>query len=106
MLALLEIAFFLLFLPFVLFGLLLGYIGQVLTAFEPRLFLAAVWCVAVGAYLAPHSEVDDSRPFVTLVESLAQSHIGPVPMPVVFLSVACWLAAVAAVVAARRSKNP
>lgn len=102
MLALLEFVFWLLILPYVLFGLLLAHIAHIITqAFEPRLLLAGVWFGAMGAWLLPSSTPDDSRPFLTLVEVVAQSHIGPVPTPAALLAVAGLLVVAAAVVAFR-----
>ncbi|MBV6885842.1 hypothetical protein [Xanthomonas euvesicatoria] len=103
MLALLEFVFWLLILPYVLFGLLLAHIARAIAqVFESRLLLAGVWFGAMGAWLLPDSTPDDSRPFVTLVEMVAQSHIGPVPTPAVLLGVAGLLVIAAAVVALRQ----
>jgi len=103
MLALLEVIVFLLILPYVLFGMLLAHIAHVIgQVLEPRLLLAGVWFGAMGAWLLPSSTPDDSRPFLSLVEVVAQSHIGPVPTPAALLGVAGLLAVVAAVVAFRK----
>lgn len=102
MLAILEFIVWLFVLPYVLFGMLLGHIALIVArAFEPRMLLAGVWFGAVGLYLFPR-RVPDDLPFVSLVDSLAQSHIAGLSTPVAFLSVAGLLIAAAAVVAARK----
>ncbi|MGL0788790.1 hypothetical protein [Xanthomonas translucens] len=106
MLALLEFVFWLLILPYVLFGMLLAHIAHAITqVFEPRLLLSGVWFGAMGAWLLPSSTPDDSRPFVSLVEMVAQSHIGPVPTPAALIAVAALLVIAAAVVAFRRRQR-
>lgn len=106
MMALLQFVFFLLVLPYVLFGWLLGHIAlTVARAFEPRLLLAGVWFVAAGAWLLPSSRPDDSLPFLTLVEVVAQSHIGPVPIPAALLGGGGLLILAASAVAFRRRQR-
>jgi len=106
MLALVEFVIWLLLLPYVLFGLLLTHIAHAFAqAFESRLLLAGVWFGVMGARLLPISTPDDSRPFVSLVEMVAQSHIGWVPTPAALLGVAGFLVVTSAVVAFRRRQR-
>lgn len=103
MLTILEFVFFLLFLPSFLFGFLLVHLGQmVASVFEPRLLMASVWCAAVGSYLDWHSGANDDSPYLTLVQSLAKTHIGPEPMPAAMLWLAGLLILAAPVVAMSR----
>lgn len=106
MLALVEFVVWLLILPYVLFGLLLTHIAHVFAqVFDSRLLLAGVWFGVMGARLLPSRTPDDSRPFVSLVEMVAQSHIWRVPTPAALIGVAGILVVASAVVAFRRRQR-
>ncbi|ABD72131.1 hypothetical protein Rfer_4445 (plasmid) [Rhodoferax ferrireducens T118] len=103
MLALIEFVVWLFVLPYVLFGMLLGHFAfLVFRTFEPRMLLAGVWFATLGLYLLP-KRVPDELPFVSLVDSIAQSHIAGLSTPLAFLVMAGLLTVSAAVVAARRA---
>ena len=105
MLALIEFVFWLLLLPYILFGMLLGQIALVVaSAFEPRLLLVGVWFGALGLYLFP-KRIPDDLPFVSLVDSIAQSHIAGLSTPLVFLAMAGLLVATSAVVTWRLKRS-
>jgi hypothetical protein len=105
MLAILEFVFFLLFLPYILFGMLLAHVADTIAqVFEPRLLLTGVWFGVLGGWLLTESTPDDTRPWQSLVEVVAQSHIGPVLTPVALLVVAGLLVATAAFVRLKRPR--
>nr|WP_192963330.1 hypothetical protein [Pseudomonas fluorescens]CEK42136.1 hypothetical protein PQBR57_0183 [Pseudomonas fluorescens SBW25] len=81
MMALVE--FFILFLvwPYVLFGIILAKIWEaVCTVFQPALLMASVWIASMGLLLLPSSFPTD-RPYVTMVELVAQGHIFGIQTP-------------------------
>lgn len=81
MIAILEFLIFLLLLPYILFGVLLAKIWEsVCMVFQPVLLLVAVWIASLGMFLLPSMAPDD-RPWLSLVESIAQSHVFGVPTP-------------------------
>jgi hypothetical protein len=95
MLAIVELIIFLLVLPYVLFGLLLGVVvGAVGRIFEPRILLGGIWLAVIGLFLLPHRELDAS-PFATFVDVVAQSHVLGLSTPVALLAAAGVLICVA-----------
>lgn len=94
-------------LPFVLFGELLEALREeIARVFQPQLLLAGVWTGGLGGWLLASSAPDDSRPFLTLVDVVAQSHIGLVSTPVALLALAGVLVVAAGVVALRDRRLP
>ena len=105
MLALIEFLVWVFFFPYVLFGMLLGHVAYLVSrAFQPHMLLAGVWFATLGLYLLPMRAPDD-LPFVSLVDSIAQSHIAGLSTPLAFLVIAGLLTVAAAIVAGRRAKS-
>lgn len=106
MIAIIEFFFFLLFLPFLLFGMILSRIKYVIAkVFEPTLLLTATWLGIFGAWLMTSATPDDSQNYVTMVELVAQSHVGPLSTPATLLCAAVLLCVASAMVAAMRRRK-
>ncbi|MFT4178155.1 MAG: hypothetical protein QM612_01635, partial [Thermomonas sp.] len=73
--------------------------------FEPRLLLTGVWLGFMGAWLLPNMISDDNNPFLSIVDVIAQSGIGPVPTPAILLGVAGILIVAANMFRIREIKN-
>ncbi|HCF3018602.1 TPA: hypothetical protein NIB55_005872 [Pseudomonas aeruginosa] len=102
MIAILELLIFLLLLPYILFGILLAKIWEaVCMVFQPVLLLIAVWIASLGVFLLPSMAPND-RPWVTLVESIAQSHVFGVPTPFAIFGMAGCVLAVSVFTRQRR----
>lgn len=102
MIVLLELLLFLFVLPYILFGILLAKICEaVCMVFQPFLLLVAVWVASSGAWLISRMAPND-RHWVTLIESIAQSHVFSVPTPFAILGVAGCVLIVSAIVRQRR----
>lgn len=98
MAALFEILIFLLLLPYILFGVLLAKVAETIGAvFQPVILLIAVWVAVMGAYLVPSMRATDA-PWVTLIESVAQSHVLGLPTPFALFALAGVLVVVSLVV--------
>ncbi|MBC2385310.1 hypothetical protein HF209_30610 [Pseudomonas sp. WS 5096] len=98
MAALFEILVFVFLLPYILFGVLLAKVAETIGAmFQPVILLAAVWVAVMGAYLVPSMRATDA-PWVTMIESVAQSHVLGVPTPFAFFAFAGVLVVVSLVV--------
>jgi len=88
MIAILEFLLFLFLLPYILFGLLLAKISEaVCMVFQPVLLLVAVWMASLGVFLIPSMAPND-RPWLSLVESVAQSHVLGIATPFAILGLA------------------
>lgn len=89
MYAIVELIFLILLLPVFLFGFILWKIGKTITDnFEPIQLLSCIWLSIVAYSLLPYREVDDSRPFVSLIETVAQSHFLGFSTPMFIFSIA------------------
>lgn len=97
----------LLFLPFMMFGAILAYLGEEISrVFQPHLLLSGIWVGGMGAWLLRGSTPDDSQPYLTLTEVIAQSHVGPIPAPFAMFALAGVLVIAAALVALRQRQLP
>lgn len=102
MIAILEFLFFLLLLPYILFGVLLAKIWEVVCmVFQPVLLLLAVWIASIGLFLLPSMAPND-RPWLSLVESIAQSHVFGVPTPFAIFGMAGCVLIVSVIARQRR----
>jgi len=102
MIAILEFLFFLLLLPCILFGVLLAKIWEsVCMVFQPVLLLVAVWIASLGLFLLPSMAPND-RPWLSLVESIAQSHVFGVPTPFAIFGMAGCVLIVSVIARQRR----
>jgi hypothetical protein len=104
MYAIVEFVLLLLVLPFFLFGVVLRKIGKTITDnFEPIQLLSSIWFSIIGYCLLPFREVDESRPYISLVEVIAQSHIVGMSTPIFLFSMAGVLFITSVIVAKRRA---
>lgn len=102
MIAILEFLIFLFLLPYILFGVLLAKIWEsVCTVFQPVLLLVAVWIASFGFFFLPSMAPND-RPWLSLVESIAQSHVFSVPTPFAIFGVAGCVLIVSVIARQRR----
>lgn len=102
MIAILEFLIFLILLPYILFGVLLAKIWEaVCMVFQPVLLLVAVWITSLGLFLLPSMEPND-RPWLSLVESIAQSHVFGVQTPFAIFGVAAGVLVVSVIARQRR----
>lgn len=98
MIALLELVLLLLFLPFILFGVVLGHLFNTIEQmFHPLTFLSGVWAFICGAFLLRHM-APDSLPFESIVQVLARSHVLGFTTPVMLIAVGCALVGIAALI--------
>ncbi|AXQ51120.1 MULTISPECIES: hypothetical protein [Pseudomonas] len=105
MIAILQLLIFLLLLPYILFGVVLAKIAEaVCTVFQPVLLLLAVWIASLGVFLVP-SMMPNDRPWLSLVDSIAQSHVLGVPTPFGILGVAVCVLIVSVIARQRRPAN-
>lgn len=75
-------------LPYLLFGILLAKIwNSVCVICQPILMLVAAWVALIGLFLIPSMALNE-RPWLSLVDTIAQSHVSGVPTPFLFLGVA------------------
>lgn len=104
MYAIIEFFLLLLILPFFLFGVVLSKIGKTITDnFEPIQLLSCVWLSTIGYCLLPYREVNESRPYVSLVEAIAQSHVLGISTPILLFTMAGLLFVTSIIVAKRRA---
>lgn len=97
MVALFELLIFVFLLPYILFRVLLAKVAEAIGAmFQPVILLAAVWVALMGIYLVP-SMMPTDAPWVTLIESVAQSHVWAVPTPFALFALAGVLVVVSLV---------
>jgi hypothetical protein len=102
MIAILEFLVFLLLLPYILFGVLLAKIWKaVCMVFQPVLLLLAVWIASLGLFLLPNMAPND-RPWLSLVESIAQSHVFGAPTPFAIFGMAGCVLIVSVIARQRR----
>lgn len=102
MIAILEFLFFLLLLPYILFGVLLAKIWEaVCMVFQPVLLLLAAWIASLGLFLLPSMAPND-RPWLSLVESIAQGHVFGVPTPFAIFGMAGCVLIVSVIARQRR----
>lgn len=102
MIAILQLLIFLLLLPYILFGVMLAKISEaVCMVFQPVLLLVAVWVASLGVFLIP-SMVPNDQPWVSLVDSIAQSHVFGVPTPFAIFGVAACVLIVSFISRQRR----
>lgn len=88
MIAILEFLVLLIVLPYILFGVLLAKIWEAVCAvFYPPLLLGGVWVGVIGCFLLP-SMVPGDQPWVSVKESIAQSHVLNVQTPFVVFGLA------------------
>ncbi len=103
MIAILEFLILFFLLPYILFGVVLAKIWEaVCTFFQPVLLLLAVWICSIGMFLLPSMEPHD-RPWMTILEAIAQSHVFGLQTPFVIFGIA---ACVVIVSVAARQRNP
>ncbi|MEW5512005.1 hypothetical protein ABGT16_05230 [Pseudomonas asiatica] len=102
MIAILLLLILLLLLPYILFGVLLAKISEaVCMVFQPVLLLVAVWIATLGVFLIPSMAPND-QPWVSLVDSIAQSHVFDVPTPFAILGLAACVLIVSVIARQRR----
>ena len=102
MIALLELVFFLFFLPYILFGVVLAKIWDAVhTLFQPAILLVAVWIALLGLFLLYNMAPKD-RSWLTTVESVAQSYVFGISTPYAILGISVC-ALVVSVLARERS---
>lgn len=70
--------------------------------FQPVLLLVAVWISSLGLFLLPNMEPNDG-PWLTLVESIAQSSVFGVPTPFAIFGIAACVLVVSVIV---RQRHP
>lgn len=105
MLAIIELVFFVLLLPYIMFGQLLAHVADLVsTYFEPKLLLVGAWFVLVAVFLFPSKDPDDS-PFVSVVDAIAQSHIAGLQTPTTLFGFGTFLVVVSALVAAKHRRT-
>ena len=98
MIAFLELILFLFLLPYLLFGLVLGYLFDgIVTIFHPPTLLAGIWVLIGGLLLIPHAKPDD-LPFESIAQILARSHIFGVDTPFSLILAGGALVVLAAVI--------
>lgn len=99
--ALLDFILFILIAPALLvFGIVQFLAELVRTVFEVHLLACAAALAAIGWALWPHITPDTKRPFVTLIELVAQLRIGGIPLPALmfFMSAGCLISSFVAAV--------
>lgn len=102
MIPLIQMLFFLLCLPFLLFGVVLGKISSVVCAvFQPLLLIVSVWFTFVASWLFAQSLPSDA-PWETIVETFARSSLLGVSTPVLVYALA-GISLIAAFIARRRN---
>lgn len=83
-----ELLFFVLVIPFVMIG---GVIGTILSLFDMRLFLPAVATGLIGLNLIPFSQPRENAEFVSVLEVVAQIKMLSFSLPIVLLVAATTL---------------
>lgn len=87
MIAILEFLFFVLFLPFMVIGVILGMVASTIASvFHLPTFFLSAWAFIVGSWLMGHRANSHDQVFIGLIEHVAQSHIASVPTPVGLLA--------------------
>jgi hypothetical protein len=82
MIALLELILLVLLLPYILFGVLLAKIADLIGALmEEKLLCLAIWLFILGAVLWPR-RIPDDKPWVDLAGSIAQISVFGFTTPV------------------------
>ncbi|WP_432780701.1 hypothetical protein QZH44_30050 (plasmid) [Pseudomonas corrugata] len=105
MIAILEFLIFLFLLPYILFGVLLAKIWEtVCNVCQPGLLLVAVWIASLGGWLIPSMAPND-RPWLTLVESIAQSHVLGAPTPFFIFGIALVILVFAVIARTRNTEH-
>ena len=103
MIVILEFLIFLFLLPYILFGVLLAKIWEsVCMVFQPVLLLVAVWIASLGMFFLSSMTPND-RAWLSLVESIAQSHVFGVPTPFAIFGIAACVLIVSVIA---RQRDP
>lgn len=105
MYAIIELVLLFLILPFFLFGFVLRRMVKVITDnFEPIQLLSSIWLSLVSYCLLPYREIDESRPYISMIEVVAQGHIFGISIPTFMFSMA-GLLLITSVIVAKRQEN-
>lgn len=96
MIAIIEFVLGLLILPYLLIGFFVADVAKFITElFDPWLLFIGVITAVIGLELQRHSTPDDS-PFISIVDSIAQSHVFGIAVPTIFLCGAVILIGISA----------
>lgn len=92
MLGILEFIVWLFILPFALIALIaVSIVEAITTMFHVPTLYAGIWFCFAGSWLWGRKTPDPDREFVSIVEMVAQSHVGPSPTYLAFLAVGLLL---------------
>lgn len=101
MLAILEFLLFVFALPYVLiFVFLVKAINALATYLHRPAMMWALWLTIVAMWLSSHMAENPNRPWVSMIERVAQSHLLGVPTPVCLIGAALLLLVLSFVVKA------
>jgi len=104
MIVLLEFVVWLFVLPYILFGLVLRHMVDMLTSmFQLHTLFAGVWVAAGGLMLMPYAAPDD-LPFESIPQILARSHVLAISTPIAMIAVGFLLVVVAFII--RQTHKP
>lgn len=85
---LLVLAVFVIFAPYIQFGVVLGMIASTIcTIFQPALLMGAIWFGFMGSYLAAQVPSPDV-PYMNIIELVSQAQVFGVALPIVLFVIA------------------
>lgn len=103
MMMLIEAIIFFLVWPYILFFVVLAKIWEaVCDLFNPTLLLVSVWIASFGLLLLP-SSIPSDRPYVTMVEVVAQGHVFGIQAPNLIFGVAAFVLVISVLTRQRKS---
>lgn len=98
----LELLFFVIASPFIVvcFGA-----AWLVSFFHLPSFAFAVWLLSLSIFLQPYSTPDDTSPFLSLVEVVAQTQVGPFSLPSLLFALALLMFTISAVLRAKIERD-
>ena len=95
-----ELAFFVLIMPFVMIG---GVLGGILSLFDMRLFIPAVATGLIGLNLIPFSQPRENTEIISVLELVAQIKVLSFNLPIVLIVTATTLMLLSAFLKLKKS---
>ncbi|ALQ96024.1 hypothetical protein XFUD_12395 (plasmid) [Xylella fastidiosa] len=85
------IFFFSLMIFLMLKDILSGFVNWFSYIFHPRIFFVGILLGGLGLNLLPYSTIDNSKGFLSIIDMIAQLHVGPLSLPLALLGISIFM---------------
>lgn len=86
---------FLLFISLMIFlmlkDILSGFVNWFSYIFHPKTFFVGILLCGLGLNLLPYSTIDNSKGFLSIIDMIAQLHVGPLSLPWALLGISIFV---------------